>query len=131
MLLPIVAAALVDEDNRILIQRRPPGKQMARLWEFPGGKIETGETPEAALVRELEEELGITVEVSALSPTYFASHAHGDQHLLLLLYTCRVWAGTPQLLFADTLAWVSATEMEAYDMPPADRPLVQYLKTYL
>ncbi len=131
MLLPIVAAALVAEDNRILIQRRPVGKQMAGLWEFPGGKIEPRETPEDALVRELREELGIAVDVSSLIPACFASHAHGDQHLVLLLYICRIWAGLPQLLFADAMEWVTAAEMDAYDMPPADLPLVAYLKTYL
>jgi 8-oxo-dGTP diphosphatase len=131
MLLPIVAAALIDGDNRIFIQRRPAGKAMAGLWEFPGGKIEAGETPEQALVRELNEELGLNVEIAALCPASFASHSHGDRHLLLLLYICRRWNGHPQLLDADAMEWVHVDGLAAFAMPPADQPLIRALKTIL
>jgi 8-oxo-dGTP diphosphatase len=131
MLLPIVAAALIDRQNRILIQKRPIGKAMAGLWEFPGGKIESGETPEQALVRELHEELTIRVDVTALLPASFASHDQGDIQLLLLLYLCRQWSGQPQLMDADAMEWVGVDELAAFAMPPADQPLVEYLKTIL
>ncbi|MBB4642938.1 8-oxo-dGTP diphosphatase [Rhizorhapis suberifaciens] len=130
-LLHVVAVALVDADGRVLLQQRPPGKAMAGLWEFPGGKIEGGETPEAALVRELEEELGISTHVSCLAPAAFASEALGDRHLLLLLYICRKWNGTVAPLHANELKWVRPVQMHAMDMPPADRPLIGLLDALL
>jgi 8-oxo-dGTP diphosphatase len=123
-LLPVVAAALVDADGRILLQQRPAGKALAGLWEFPGGKIETGETPEAALIRELGEELGISVAESCLAPATFASATLGDRHLLLLLYVCRKWEGEPRAIEASALTWVRPVQMHALPMPPADRPLI-------
>jgi len=128
MVLPVVAAALVDPAGRVLLQRRPPGKQMADLWEFPGGKIEPGESPEAALVRELAEELAITVDPAAAVPLTFASAALGARHLLLLLYVIRDWQGEPQPLAASALAWVHPSDMHALAMPPADVPLVATLE---
>lgn len=130
-LLHVVAVALVDGDGRVLLQQRPPGKAMAGLWEFPGGKIEPDETPEAALVRELEEELGISTHVSCLAPAAFASEALGDRHLLLLLYICRKWSGTVSPLHANELKWVRPVQMHAMDMPPADRPLIGLLDALL
>jgi 8-oxo-dGTP diphosphatase len=130
-LMPVVAAALVDADGRVLLQRRPPGKQMADLWEFPGGKIEPGETPEAALVRELAEELAIGVDPAALVPLTFASAGLGERHLLLLLYVVRRWQGVPQALEASALAWVAPAAMRSLAMPPADVPLVAMLEHVL
>lgn len=130
-LLHVVAVALVDADGRILLQQRPTGKSMAGLWEFPGGKIEPGETPEAALVRELEEELGISTHVSCLAPAAFASEALGNNHLLLLLYICRKWSGVVAPLHASALKWVKPVQMHALEMPPADRPLVGLLDALL
>lgn len=130
-LLPVVAAALIDSRGRVLLQRRPPGKHMANLWEFPGGKIEPGETPEAALARELAEELAITIDPANASPVTFASAAAGERHLLLLLYLIRAWQGEPQALEASALAWVDPAAMAALDMPPADRPLVTILQRLL
>ena len=130
-LLHVVAVALVDSDGRVLIQQRPPGKPMAGLWEFPGGKIDPGETPEAALVRELAEELGIAVEDACLAPATFASDALGDRHLLLLLYACRKWSGIPEPRHATALRWVRPVELHALDMPPADRPLIGLLEALL
>ena len=130
-LLPVVAAALIDKDGRILLQRRPPGKQMADLWEFPGGKIEPGEAPEAALVRELREELGITVNPHALTPNSFASAPLGERHLLLLLYVIREWRGMPAPLEATALTWAHPAAMRALPMPPADVPLVDALERLL
>ncbi len=130
-LMPVVAAALVDDRGRVLLQRRPPGKQMADLWEFPGGKVEAGETPEAALVRELAEELGIRVEPVSLTPLAFASASLGDRHLLLLLYVIRDWNGEPVALEASALAWLRPGEMDDVAMPPADVPLVEALKRLL
>lgn len=127
----VVAAALIDADGRVLLQQRPPGKAMADLWEFPGGKVEPGETPEAALIRELEEELGISTHASCLAPATFASEALGDRHLLLLLYVCRKWQGVPQARHATALQWVRPTQMYALDMPPADLPLVGILEALL
>jgi 8-oxo-dGTP diphosphatase len=127
-LFPVVAAALVDAQGRVLVQQRPPGKQMAGLWEFPGGKLESGETPEAALVRELAEELGIAVDPADLAPLTFASEPLGGKHLLLLLYLCRAWTGAPAALDAVALRWVTLDEMRALDMPPADRPFVAALQ---
>ena len=130
-LMPVVAAALMDADGRVLLQRRPPGKQMADLWEFPGGKIEPGETPEAALVRELAEELAIGVDPAELVPLTFASAGLGERHLLLLLYVVRRWQGVPQALEASALAWVAPAAMRSLPMPPADVPLVAMLEQFL
>jgi len=126
-LLPVVAAALADPQGRVLLQRRPPGKPHAGLWEFPGGKVDAGETPEAALVRELAEELGLLVDVAGLEPVTFASVAGGGHHLLLLLYRVRHWTGAPVARAADALAWVAPADMAARPMPPADVPLVAAL----
>lgn len=119
----VVAAAMVDQAARVLVQRRPPGKPMADLWEFPGGKVEDGETPEAALVRELHEELGIVADPAALVPASFASAPLGERHLVLLLYLLRDWSGTPAPRHATALRWVSLAEMAELAMPPADVPL--------
>ncbi len=127
----VVAAALVDADGRVLLQQRPPGKAMAGLWEFPGGKVEAGETPEAALIRELEEELGIRTHASCLAPAAFASEALGDKHLLLLLYVCRKWEGLPEARHATELMWVRPNQMYALEMPPADLPLIGLLDSLL
>ncbi|TCP94291.1 8-oxo-dGTP diphosphatase [Sphingomonas sp. PP-CE-1A-559] len=127
LLLPVVAAALVDLEGRVLLQQRPEGKSLAGLWEFPGGKIEPGETPEAALIRELEEELAIVVPHACLAPATFASAPLGDRHLLLLLYITRKWTGVPRALEATALRWVRPNEMHALPMPPADRPLIGLL----
>lgn len=127
ILMPVVAAALVDGEGRVLLQRRPPGKQMADLWEFPGGKIEAGEAPEAALARELAEELGITVGIDAMVPVSFASAALAERHLLLLLYLVYDWQGDPRALEASALAWVRPADMDGMAMPPADVPLVAAL----
>ncbi len=125
--LVVAAAALIDGDGRLLVQRRPEGRPMAGLWEFPGGKLEAGETPEAALVRELAEELAIDVEAACLAPACFASDTLGDKHLLLLLYVCRKWRGTPQAVHASALRWVRPVELYGLDMPPADLPLIGLL----
>lgn len=124
----VVAAALLDGDGRVLLQQRPPGRAMAGLWEFPGGKVEPGETPEAALVRELAEELGIAVSADALSPACFASAPNGDMDMLLLLYLCRAWTGRPRALDASALAWTRLAEMRGLPMPPADLPLIELLE---
>ncbi len=123
----VVAAALIDSDGRVLLQQRPVGKHMAGLWEFPGGKIEPGETPEAALVRELSEELGIAVDPEALTPVTFASATTGARHLLLLLYELTQWHGEPEALEAMALRWVEPNSMTELPMPPADVPLVAAL----
>lgn len=130
-LFPVVAAALVDEEGRVLLQQRPAGKALAGLWEFPGGKLEPGETPEAALVRELHEELAITVAPDALEPAAFATEPLPGRHLLLLLYVIRSWSGTPVALEADGLTWCQPAGMGAWPMPPADGPLVRQLAAYL
>lgn len=127
-MLLVVAAALIDVDGRVLVQRRPVGGPMAGLWEFPGGKVDAGETPEAALIRELHEELGIDVEAACLAPAVFASEPLGDRHLLLLLYACRKWAGVVEARHADALKWVRPVELHRLDMPPADRPLIGLLE---
>ncbi|RJG55532.1 (deoxy)nucleoside triphosphate pyrophosphohydrolase [Sphingobium terrigena] len=127
----VVAAALIDADGRVLVQQRPPGGSMAGLWEFPGGKLEPGETPEAALIRELEEELGIRTHASCLAPATFASEPLGDKHLLLLLYVCRKWEGVAQARHATALQWVRPAQMYALDMPPADLPLIGILEALL
>jgi 8-oxo-dGTP diphosphatase len=123
----VVAAALVDGGGRILLQQRAPSRAMAGLWEFPGGKVEEGELPEAALVRELEEELGISVEIGALLPAAFASADNEGRHMLLLLYLCREWRGEPRPLDAAALKWLRPDEMGALPMPPADEPLIPLL----
>ena len=130
-LFPVVAAALVDDAGRVLLQQRPQGKALAGLWEVPGGKLEPGETPEGALIRELQEELDITVPPAALEAAGFASEPLADRHLLLLLYVIRGWSGTPRALEADGLIWCRPEEMEAWPMPPADGPLVRQLRAYL
>jgi 8-oxo-dGTP diphosphatase len=127
LLLPVVAAALVDLEGRVLLQQRPEGKSLAGLWEFPGGKVEPGETPEAALIRELEEELAIAVPHACLAPAAFASAPLGNRHLLLLLYVTRKWSGVPRALEATALRWVRPADMHALPMPPADRPLIGLL----
>lgn len=128
----VTAAALVDADGRILLQQRPEGKPMAGLWEFPGGKIEPGESPEAALVRELREELGIDTEAACLAPATFASAAMADgRHLLLLLYVCRKWRGIAQPLEGGALRWERPAAMYALPMPPADLPLIGLLDALL
>ena len=126
--LTVVAAALVDGAGRVLLQQRAPGRAMAGLWEFPGGKVEEGERPEAALVRELEEELGIAVEAASLSPAAFASADNAGRPMLLLLYLCREWRGEPQALDAAALQWLRPAEMAALPMPPADEPLIPLLE---
>ena len=123
----IVAAALLDADGRVLLQRRPPGKPLADLWEFPGGKVEPGETPEAALIRELDEELGVRTHASCLAPACFASEPLGERHLLLLLYVCRKWQGVPEARHATELRWYRPAQMYALDMPVADMPLIGLL----
>ncbi len=127
----VAAVALVDVDGRVLIARRPEGKAMAGLWEFPGGKLHEGETPEAALIRELQEELGIDTRASCLAPIGFASHAYDDFHLLMPLYVCRVWKGTITALEGQELAWVRPARLADYPMPPADIPLIPLLRDLL
>lgn len=127
-LLLVVAAALIDADGRVLVQQRPPGKPMAGLWEFPGGKIDAGETPEAALSRELAEELGISIDKSCLAPAVFASEPMADRHLLLLLYVLRKWPGSPEARHASALKWLRPVELHRLDMPSADRPLIGLLE---
>ena len=127
----VSAVALIDVDGRILLAQRPKGKSMAGLWEFPGGKVETGETPEAALIRELEEELGINTWQSCLAPLTFASHGYEDFHLLMPVFACRKWEGTPQPKEGQTLAWARAGELRNYPMPPADIPLIAMLRDLL
>ena len=127
-LLLVAAAALVDADGRVLICQRPEGKALAGLWEFPGGKVEVGETPEACLIRELNEELGITVTTSCLAPFVFASHAYEGFHLLMPLYLIRRWEGIIVAREHKALAWVKPNDMDKYPMPPADAPLVAWLR---
>ena len=127
----VVAAALVDGDRRVLLQQRPAGRPMAGLWEFPGGKVEFGERPEAALVRELEEELGIEADALSLSPAAFASAELDGRHLILLLFLCRAWRGNPEPLHASALQWVEPRRMYDLAMPPADRPLIGLLEALI
>jgi len=129
--LTVVAAALAAPDGRVLLQQRREGRAMAGLWEFPGGKVEAGERPEAALVRELAEELGIAIAEAALEPAAFASAELGERHLLLLLYLCRDWSGEPRPLDAAALRWAAPAEMRGLPMPPADVPLVDALERLL
>jgi 8-oxo-dGTP diphosphatase len=127
----VVACALVDVDNRVLIAQRPANKAMAGLWEFPGGKVNDGERPEDALIRELAEELGITVREACLAPLTFASHSYPDFHLLMPLYICRRWEGTVTTREHQELAWVHANKLRDYPMPPADLPLIPALTDLL
>ncbi|MEW6437218.1 MAG: 8-oxo-dGTP diphosphatase MutT [Pseudomonadota bacterium] len=126
-LLFVVAAALIDPDNRVLIAQRPEGKQLAGLWEFPGGKLHEGERPETALIRELDEELGIIVEEACLAPLTFASHAYPEFHLLMPLYICRRWRGQVTPRESQALKWVRPQNLRDYPMPPADAPLIPAL----
>lgn len=130
-LLLVVACALIDADNRILLAQRPEGKSFAGLWEFPGGKLEQGETPEQALIRELSEELSITVKQDCLSPLTFASHTYEKFHLLMPLYICRRYQGIPRGAEGQNLKWVKAADLDQYPMPDADKPLVPILKDLL
>ena len=130
-LLLVAACALIDPDGRILLARRPEGKKMAGLWEFPGGKLNPGETPEVALIRELKEELGIDVSATCLAPFAFASHAYDSFHLLMPLFLCRRWKGTPTGRENQTLAWVWPRKLTEYEMPPADKPLIPLLRDFL
>ena len=127
----VVAAALIDGEGRVLVQRRPAGKMMAGLWEFPGGKIEPGETPESALIRELDEELGIAVDTARLAPAVFASEPLAGRHMLLMLYICRSWEGSPRALDAEELLWCAPESLRSLDMPPADLPLIGLLEAVL
>ena len=127
----VSAVALVDRDGRILLAQRPEGKSMAGLWEFPGGKVEPGETPEAALIRELEEELGINTWASCLAPLTFASHSYPDFHLLMPLFICRKWQGTPASREGQRLMWVHAGSLRDYPMPPADIPLIPHIREWI
>jgi len=127
----VSAAALIDADGRVLICQRPPGKQLAGLWEFPGGKVEPGETPEACLIRELDEELGITVAAACLAPFVFASHTYESFHLLMPLFLIRRWEGQPTRKEHTALAWVRPAQLFDYPMPPADAPLCAWLRDLL
>lgn len=127
----VSAVALIDIDGRVLLAQRPEGKSLAGLWEFPGGKVEEGETPEAALIRELQEELGIDTKASCLAPLAFASHSYDDFHLLMPLYACRRWEGSVIPREGQQLAWVRAADLSTYPMPPADEPLLPILRDWL
>lgn len=127
----VSAVALIDPDGRVLLAQRPPGKSLAGLWEFPGGKVEPGETPEVALIRELHEELGIDTWASCLAPLTFASHSYPDFHLLMPLFVCRKWKGIPVAQEGQVLAWVRPERLRDYPMPPADIPLIPILRDWL
>jgi len=127
----VSAVALIDVDGRVLLAQRPRGKPMAGLWEFPGGKVEPGETPEAALIRELGEELGIDTWQSCLAPLSFASHGYPDFHLLMPLFACRKWQGVPRPREGQRLKWVRPAQLNTYPMPPADLPLIPILRDWL
>ena len=127
----VAAVALIDPDGRVLLAQRPEGKSMAGLWEFPGGKVEPDETPEACLMREMEEELGISTWASCLAPLTFASHAYDDFHLLMPLFACRKWVGIAQPREGQRLTWVRVGELADYPMPPADKPLIPILRDWL
>ncbi|MVA25599.1 8-oxo-dGTP diphosphatase MutT [Agrobacterium vitis] len=126
-ILLVAACALLDSDGRILLAQRPEGKSLAGLWEFPGGKVETGETPEETLVRELEEELGIATKIPCLAPLTFASHTYETFHLLMPLYVCRRYEGMPQGREGQAIKWVKPRDLRSYPMPPADEPLIPFL----
>ncbi len=130
-ILLVAACAMIDSDGRVLLAERPAGKSMAGLWEFPGGKLDPGETPEAALVRELKEELGVDTAESCLAPLAFASHSYETFHLLMPLFACRVWQGIPSAREGQALAWVRKQALRDYPMPPADLPLVAQLTDWL
>jgi 8-oxo-dGTP diphosphatase len=127
----VAAVALIDRDGRVLLAQRPEGKEMAGLWEFPGGKVEPGETPEHALIRELQEELGIDTWQSCLAPLTFASHGYDHFHLLMPLFACRKWEGIPRAREGQTLKWVAVRDLRSYPMPPADVPLIPVLRDWL
>ncbi len=127
----VSAVALIDADGRVLLAQRPEGKSLAGLWEFPGGKVEPGETPEACLIRELQEELGIDTWKSCLAPLTFASHSYPDFHLLMPLFACRRWDGIPTAREGQVLAWVPPARLRDYPMPPADLPLIPILRDWL
>ena len=127
----VSAVALIDRDGRVLLAQRPEGKKLAGMWEFPGGKVEPGETPEAALIRELGEELGIDTAESCLAPLSFASHSYDDFHLIMLVFVCRKWQGHPKPLEGGELAWVRPARLRDYEMPPADLPLIPVLQDLL
>ena len=127
----VSAVALIDPDGRVLIAQRPEGKSMAGLWEFPGGKVEPGETPESALIRELHEELGIDTWESCLAPMAFASHSYEDFHLLMPLFACRKWEGTPMSREQQALKWIRTSELTDFPMPPADIPLIPLLREWV
>jgi 8-oxo-dGTP diphosphatase len=127
----VAACALIDPDGRVLIAQRPPGKSMAGLWEFPGGKVEAGERPEQSLIRELKEELGIGVKEACLAPLTFASHLYPDFYLLMPLYVCRRWEGFVEAREGQQLKWVRPTELRNFPMPPADEPLISHLTTLI
>lgn len=127
----VAACALIDGEGRVLLSKRPEGKPLAGLWEFPGGKVEPGETPEHALIRELKEELGVTLPVSGLTPLTFASHTYAEFHLLMPVYACRRWQGTVTAHEGQELAWVEPEELTGYAMPPADEPLKETLPRLL
>lgn len=127
----VTAVALVDADGRVLLAQRPEGKSLAGLWEFPGGKVEPGETPEAALIRELHEELGIDTHASCLAPLTFASHSYDDFHLLMPLFICRRWKGIARPREGQRLAWVRSQDLRSYEMPPADVPLIPIIQSWL
>ncbi len=127
----VAAVALIDADGRILLSRRPDGKPMAGLWEFPGGKVKPGETPENALIRELNEELGIDTWASCLAPLAFASHTYDDFHLLMPVFACRKWIGVARGREGQALAWVRASNLREYSMPPADLPLIPIIRDWL
>jgi len=127
----VAACALIDADGRVLLAQRPAGKPMAGLWEFPGGKVESGERPEDSLIRELKEELGIVVKEACLAPLTFASHTYPDFHLLMPLFVCRRWDGTVTPMEGQRLAWVRPNRLREYPMPPADEPLIAHLTSLL
>ncbi len=127
----VSAVALIDVDGRVLLAQRPEGKSMAGMWEFPGGKVEAGETPEIALIRELQEELGINTWESCLAPLTFASHTYENFHLLMPLFACRKWEGIPKAQEGQNLAWVRPDRLREYEMPPADIPLIPILRDWL
>ncbi len=130
-ILLVTAVALIDPEGRVLLAQRPPGKSLAGLWEFPGGKVDPGETPEAALIRELKEELGIDTWKSCLAPLTFASHSYDDFHLLMPLFACRRWEGIATGREGQNLVWVRPAQMKDYPMPPADLPLIPILRDWL